>query len=319
MKKRLAWLLVAVFCLGIIPGCSYFNKPPTSEPNPPVNNLTTETIKVFYGDENNEKMVSEERQITYAPGTDRYKLMLEELLKGPQTAGLRQNIAAEAKVYGTIKQNEDLIVDLNQDFNRFAGSMAEAIGIGSVVNTVTQFGDIKRVKILVEGQEYIGPSGEPQGFIEPFTYEAPVQPAGEATRSVLLYFGNEDAATVSAETRQLKVPANISQADFIKKVLEELIKGPQRPGLYRSIPAEVKVKSVTLKDGIAYVDFSEEMHSKHWHGASGEATTINSVVNTLTEFDYVKLVKMTVEGQPMNIEHAILDEPLGRNENAIRK
>jgi len=47
MQKRLAWLLVAVFCLGIIPGCSYFNKPQNPEPNPPANNLTTETIKLF--------------------------------------------------------------------------------------------------------------------------------------------------------------------------------------------------------------------------------------------------------------------------------
>ncbi len=319
MKKRLTWLLVAVFCLGIIPGCSYFNKPQNPEPNPPTNNLTTEFIKLFYGDEGNEKMVSEERQITYAPGTDRYKLMLEELLKGPQTAGLRRNIPAEAKVYGTIKQNEDLIVDFNQDFNKFAGSVAEIIGIGSVVNTVTQFGDIKRVKILVEGQEYIGPSGEPRGFIEPLANDSPAGLAGEITKPVLLYFGNNDAATVSAETRQLKVPANISQADLIKKVLEELIKGPQRPGLYRTIPAEVKVKSVSLKDSIANVDFSEEMHSKHWHGAAGEAMTINSIVNTLTEFNFVKQVKMTVEGQPLNIEHAILDEPVGRNESAIKK
>jgi len=162
-------------------------------------------------------MVSEDRQITYAPGADRYKLMLEELLKGPETAGLQRNISAETKVYGTIKQNEDLIVDFNQDFNRFAGSMAEAVGIGSVVNTVTQFGDIKRVKILTEGQEYIGPSGEPLGFIEPFTNEAPAGTTGEVTKSVLLYFSGDDAATVSAETRQLKVPDNYQSGGLNQK------------------------------------------------------------------------------------------------------
>lgn len=167
MPKFMIWLLTVVFLLGIMPGCTLIDKPQDPVPNPTENNLITETVKLYYGDTDNEKMVTEERQITYAPGSDRYKLILEELLRGPQTAGLRQNIAAEAIVYGTIIQNEDLIVDFNEDFTRFAGSMAEAIGIGSVVNTVTQFGDLKRVKILVEGNEYIGPSGEPQGFMEP--------------------------------------------------------------------------------------------------------------------------------------------------------
>ena len=66
------------------------------------------------------------------------------------------------------------------------------------------------------------------------------------------------------------------------------------------------------------MDFSEEMHTKHWGGATGEALTINSIVNTLTEFPYIQRVKMTVEGEPMNIEHAILEEPVERNEGMIQ-
>ena len=41
-------------------------------------------------------------------------------------------------------------------------------------------------------------------------------------------------------------------------------------------------------------------------GAAGEAMTINSIVNTLTEFAYIERVKMTVEGEPMLIEHVFL-------------
>ena len=319
MQKRMAMFLVIVLLAGVLPGCSWLNKSASPEPNPTGNNLTTETVKLYYGDSGNEKLVTEERQVSYGPGIDKYKLMLEELIKGPQTPGYRANISPEAKVYGTIKQNEDLIVNFSQEFNQFAGSVAEIVGIGSVVNTLTQFGDVKRVKILIEGQEYIGPSGEPRGFIEPFSAEAKPGELGEVSKEVILYFGNKVATAVIGEPRQLKLASDISQAEFIEQVLEELIQGPQRKDLSRTIPKEVKVKSVSIKDGIAYVDFSEEMHSKHWHGAAGEAMTINSIVNTLTEFAYVQKVKMTVEGQPMNIEHAILEEPVGRNEGMIGK
>jgi len=86
---------------------------------------------------------------------------------------------------------------------------------------------------------------------------------------------------------------------------------------YLTIPKEVYLLSVEIKDEIAYIDFSEEMHTKHWHGGTGEALTIASIVNTLTELEYIQKVKMTVAGEPMSIEHAILDEPVGRKEEMI--
>jgi len=61
------------------------------------------------------------------------------------------------------------------------------------------------------------------------------------------------------------------------------------------------------------------MLTSHWGGAAGEAMTINSIANTLTEFDFIEQVRITVGGQPLTIEHIILEEPLGRNEDMIEK
>ncbi|MEN6328362.1 MAG: GerMN domain-containing protein, partial [Syntrophomonas sp.] len=205
--------------------------------------------------------------------------------------------------------------DLSANFNRFGGSIAEIIGVGSVVNTMTQFKEIQQVKILVNGQEYIGPSGEPRGFMKAF----PTDPSQGEAKTITLYFGNKDATAVVPESRTINISPNTSNEDFIKIVLDELIKGPENINLFRTIPKEVKVKSVMLKDNIAYVDFSEEMHTKHWRGAAGESMTINSIVNTLTEYDYIAEVKMTVEGEPLAIEHIVADEPIGRNESMIER
>jgi spore germination protein GerM len=136
---------------------------------PPSSSAATQTVKLYYGDTANEKLEFEQRQIKTEKGADKYKVVLTELFKGPQSKELRRNIASGAKVYGTIRQGDRLIVDLNQQFNRFGGSMAEIMGVGSVVNTMTQFPEIKEVKILVEGQEYIGPSGQPRGFMQTFS------------------------------------------------------------------------------------------------------------------------------------------------------
>lgn len=160
----------------------------------------------------------------------------------------------------------------------------------------------------VENGENVNPE-EDQG-------ESPQQ---EKTEDVTLYFGDESATYVAPETRDISLADDVSQEEYIKLVVEELIKGPETEKLNRTIPPEVKVNSVKIENNIAYIDFSEEMHTKHWGGATGESMTINSIVNTLTELDDIDKVGMTVEGEPLSIEHAIMDEPVERNEEMIQK
>ncbi|MEN6348409.1 MAG: GerMN domain-containing protein [Syntrophomonas sp.] len=167
MRRILAgFLLIVMFTAGFS-GCSK-----TKNPVSPVEPTITETIKLYYADEKNEKLLTEERQISYQKNQDKYRLTVETLLKGPTNSNYRLNISPDTRVYGTIRQNDKIIIDLSKDFNRFGGSMAEILGVGALVDTLTQFEGLKEVKILVEGEEYIGPSGQPRGFMKTFPASA---------------------------------------------------------------------------------------------------------------------------------------------------
>lgn len=136
---------------------------------------------------------------------------------------------------------------------------------------------------------------------------------------ITLYFGNADGTAVVAENRTIDIEANSTREELFKMTIEELIKGPNDESLVKTIPKEVKVLSVILEENIIYIDFSHEMHTKHWGGATGEAMTVSSIVNTMTEFNDIDKVMMTVEGEPLSIEHMIIEEPLSREENMIQK
>lgn len=137
----------------------------------------------------------------------------------------------------------------------------------------------------------------------------------EDKKKATLYFGNRDATGVVGEIRE--IDSNGTKQDFIKQVVKELIKGSHNIKLTQTIPEEANVLSVRLEDNIAYVDFSKEIQTKHWGGTAGEFITINSIVNTLTEFNYIDKVKITVEGNPINLGHREYNEPIKRNEEAI--
>lgn len=305
MRKIILLLLLLFITASVLAAC--LRRPAETPPRE-----IKETVVLFYGDQGNEQLLSEERVISYREGEDRYSVVLTELIAGPQSGNLRANISPQTRVYGTIRQGDALIANVSKEFAQFSGSVAEVLAVLSVVSTLTQFEDVRLVKILVEGEELIGPSGQPRGFM-------PIAKQEQAPETLTLYFANSQATAVSPEKRKVTLPAGSSLEDRLKITLEELIRGPQIAGLFRTIPEGVRILLVAVEKNIVTVNFSREMETNHPGGAAGESMTINSIVNTLTEFEGIDLVAMTVEGEPMSIEHMILDAPVRRNEAMIER
>lgn len=148
------------------------------------------------------------------------------------------------------------------------------------------------------------------------------------TRSVSLYFAvsTDTDAYLTEEIREIQV-----SKELYKNVVEELIKGPQSDQLYRTIPSNVKVNSVKISEGTATVDFSKEIITNFQeipHSSTTEVLAIFSIVNTLTEFEEIKKVKITIEGKDsgqvdgLYIEdfwgHVGIYEEFTRNEDIIK-
>jgi len=120
-------------------------------------------------------------------------------------------------------------------------------------------------------------------------------------------------------------------SDLYKSVLEELIKGPETDDLYPVIPSDVRVNSVKISDDTATVDFSKEIITNFEeipHSSTTEILAISAIVNTLTEFEEIERVKITIEGKDsgeidgLYIEdfwgHVGIYDEFTRNEEIIR-
>ena len=103
--------------------------------------------------------------------------------------------------------------------------------------------------------------------------------------------------------------------------MNELIKGPTaQSGLYATIPPGTRLMDIKIEDGLATVDFSEAIKSKHPGGSAGESLTIGSIVNTLTQFPTVQKVQILVEGRVVETlaGHLDISKPLERQAGIIR-
>jgi germination protein M len=141
------------------------------------------------------------------------------------------------------------------------------------------------------------------------------------TVEIVLYFSDDQAMYLVPEKRNVSIEEGASDEVLATSILKELIAGPQNKELHATIPAEAKVLSVKINEGVASADFSQELQSKHWGGSTGEGMTLNSIANTLTELDSIDKVELLIEGKKVESLAGHMDTtvPLERNEGIIKK
>lgn len=147
----------------------------------------------------------------------------------------------------------------------------------------------------------------PSGNQQPDLSAKPIQ-----TKTTLtLYFGDQQAESLIPEFREITKGSETLEA----AIISELIKGPQKSGLSRTIPKEAKLLSVNVINGVAYVNFSKELQTKHWGGSAGETMTVYSIVNSLGVLPGIQKVQFLIEGdkQESIFGHMSTDSPIAPN------
>lgn len=138
---------------------------------------------------------------------------------------------------------------------------------------------------------------------------------------LVLFFADDQAMEVLPELRRVEVPSDPAQrVSTAELVVQELLKGPTDPLLKKTLPAEAKLLSLEVANGVAHVNFSKEMHTKHPGGSTGEVMTILSLVNSLTQIDPlasssgITKVQMLIEGKTVETlaGHFDVSKPLER-------
>lgn len=122
---------------------------------------------------------------------------------------------------------------------------------------------------------------------------------------VVLYFAGPTNAEdwLTPELRLIRGVSALPQAERISAAVRELGKGPG-PGsaLLGLLPEGTRVLGVSLAPGLVKVDLSPEFRRRP-SGGYLEALTVYSVVNTVAELAPGSKVRLTVAGEPLDLNH----------------
>jgi len=119
---------------------------------------------------------------------------------------------------------------------------------------------------------------------------------GCAKQQVTVYFAVESGTDFYLKAQKTEVDPS---PDVYQASLEALIRGPESSGLFATIPPSTRVNWVKVENGLAVADFSKELltDTSIPHSSTTETLAIYSIVNTLTEFEGIQKVRITIEGQ----------------------
>ena len=97
------------------------------------------------------------------------------------------------------------------------------------------------------------------------------------------------------------------------------MRGEVPRGCDRPLPPGTSVLSICVEDGLATVDFSEELVTNFRGGSDNEGVLVFSIVNTLTSFPTIERVQILVAGETVNEigGHLYLGEPLAFDDELV--
>ncbi|MCL1818881.1 MAG: GerMN domain-containing protein [Spirochaetaceae bacterium] len=145
----------------------------------------------------------------------------------------------------------------------------------------------------------------------------PAEAAGKARESVLYFIHLSEAGTIALAKTSREIRSDNAP---LTDTLRELAAGPtekeSRSGCTSLIPAGSRLLSVTVRDGVAFINFDENFRFNAF-GREGYDGQIRQIVYTATEFPAIHSVQILINGGRIDYlgsEGIYIGKPVGRKD-----
>ena len=113
--------------------------------------------------------------------------------------------------------------------------------------------------------------------------------------NIEVYFLDKNTNNLEREIRQIDAKELIENP--AKRIIEELIKGPNEEKNSRIIPENTKINGAKIEKGILFLDFSREFIGIEGFGRENEILILESLKKTMEQLVEINSIKILIDGQ----------------------
>ena len=248
---------------------------------------------IYYSSTDRRYLIGEEISIQVSSQKELPMLLLEQLLTSPETRGIRSPLPFGTQIENVTIEDGLCTVDLSQEFEtrRFSSAYSQYLSLLSIVNTLTALPQIQRVEFSVEGNLLIryGSLSIDQPFAADLRSIGPVR-TGLGERDCVLYLvhGGEDLL--------FPLPTRLRESTtqtLPELVMLQLLQDPGTNGICSCISPGTQLRSISVTDGICYVDLSTE----YLTDTARLQSAGRSIAASLCQFEEIRGVQILVDGR----------------------
>ncbi len=281
--KKLA-MLCLMFCF-LLPACGQGKKEEDGQ-----------VKKIYYINNKETNVEMHEAQIYSQDTIGQVEELITLLGTGSEKMAYKAPLQMGFEVYSYHLEGDKVYLDVSEVY-RDLSPTTEILVRAAIVRTLSQANGVKYVSITVEGGQLHDSLGNIVGIMSADQF---VDNDGDAINAyekvrLKLYFTNAEGTGLVATNRTLAYNTNISME---KLVVEQLLMGPSADVsdmVYPTINPDTKIMSISVKDGICYVNFDSAFLTQNSNVSS--EVIIYSIVNSLIELNNVNKVQISVNGE----------------------
>ncbi len=109
-------------------------------------------LRLYFANENGDKLIETNRKGVYSSNISMEKLIVEQLIKGPNGEGIYPTINPATKVIGVTVKDGTCYVNLDENFLKQTTQVNAEVTIYSITNSLVELSNVNKVQISINGE-----------------------------------------------------------------------------------------------------------------------------------------------------------------------
>jgi len=118
-----------------------------------INAYEKSQLKLFFTDENGERLVEESREVVHSINTSVERVIVEELIEGPKVSGHYRTLPDDTKLLNVSLNENICYLNFDSTFLNNTLEVKEYIPIYSIVNSLSEISTVSKVQITINGSQ----------------------------------------------------------------------------------------------------------------------------------------------------------------------